>query len=310
MFDYKYFGRNRLSIHQNMALEEYTLNESALHNIATIRFWEVDRDSAVIGYGESKSNIIKEDKSFDLARRITGGSHVQFDRNCLAYSFTVPRDGSFKHFEDMRKFFAEKVTNALIGLGINGAEADNRASTINVDRKVMASHAIFWGVESALLHGLILVDHYDVDSIIERMLLKERKIGRHTYAEYDALKGMPVAKELINSVPFGIDEDKRLGYVKSMICKSILSEVAEGRYKVEGIDDYAINNAMKLAEARHVGRPWVEKRYPTYGKEEVEAIPGEELDGGLKKDLGYCMYIEVPDKDFSKMALPKEELRE
>ena len=310
MFNYRYLGANRLSIHNNMALEEYALNESALHNLATIRFWDVDKDSAVIGYGESKGNILKEDKSFDIARRITGGSHVQFDKNCLAYSFTVPRDGSFKHFNDMRKFFAERITNALIGLGIDGAEADNRASTINVDGKVIASHAIFWGVESALLHGLILVDHYDVDRIIERMLLKERAIGRHTYAEYDALKGMPVAKELVNGIPFGINEDKKLEYVKGRICSSVLSEVAEWHYKAEGIDDYTINSAMKLAETRHIGSPWVEKRYPAYENDEVDAIPGEELAGSLKRNLGYCMYIEVPDKDFSKMTLPKEELHE
>jgi hypothetical protein len=40
----------------------------------------------------------------------------------------------------------------------------------------------------------------------------------------------------------------------------------------------------------------------------VEAIPGEELSGKLKKDLGYCMYIEVPDKDFAKMTLPEDEM--
>lgn len=308
MFDYKYFGINRLSIRRNMALEEYALNESALHNIATIRFWEVNRDSAVIGYGESKDNILKDDRSFDIARRITGGSHVQFDKNCLAYTFTVPRDGSFRHFDDMRKFFAEKVTNALISLGVEGAEADNRASTINVDGKVIASHAVFWGVESALIHGLILLDHYNVDDIINRMRLKERQIGRHTYTEYDALKGMPVAKDLLNGIPYGINEKNKLEYVKNKICGQVLSEATNGHYEKSAINDSVINDAIELTKARHIGSPWIEKRHPAYEKSEVDAIPGEKLAGILKKNLGYCMYIEVPDKDFSRMTLPKEEL--
>ncbi|MEM3212321.1 MAG: hypothetical protein QXR85_03365, partial [Candidatus Micrarchaeaceae archaeon] len=165
MFDYEYWGSGTFSINDNMALEEYMLERSLSSKVATIRFWNVEKDSVVIGYAEDKSNVKRIDSTFDLARRITGGSHVQFDRNCLAYTFTVPRDGSFSHFNDMRKYFAEKVQDALLNLGIDDVEADNRASTINVGGKVIASHAIFWGVESALMHGLMLIDHYDVDKI-------------------------------------------------------------------------------------------------------------------------------------------------
>ena len=165
MFDYEYWGNNVLPIKDNMAVEEYLLNDSAKNNVATVRFWNVEKDSVVIGYGESPRNIKKVDSSFDFTRRITGGSHVQFDKNCLAYTITVPRDGSFKHFDDMRKYYADKIVDALSELGVNDIFADNRASTINVNGKVMASHAMFWGVNSALMHGLMLIDHYNVDKL-------------------------------------------------------------------------------------------------------------------------------------------------
>ncbi len=309
MFDYEYFGTGTFSISENMALEELLLDESARRRVATIRFWNVEKDAAVIGYGESKSNIKREDGSFDIARRITGGSHVQFDSNCLAYTFTVPRDGSFRYFNDMRKFFADKVATALAELGVDEVEADNMASTINVDSKVIASHAIFWGTESALMHGLILVNHYDADKIFERMLLKERRIGRHLYSEYGALKNMPVAADLMSGKVRGeIPKSNKTAYVKKMISEQILKEIAGERYKTRGLGTGDIEKAMGLVSQKHVGTPWLESRSPSYTDSEAEAIPGEELAGELKKDLGYCMYIEVPDKDFAKMTLPEDEI--
>ncbi|MEM3572581.1 MAG: hypothetical protein QW530_02535 [Candidatus Micrarchaeaceae archaeon] len=234
MFDYEYWGSGTFSIEGNMALEEYMLDRSLSKRVATIRFWNVEKDSVVIGYGEDKSNIKRIDNTFDLARRITGGSHVQFGRNCLAYTFTVPRDGSFRHFDDMRKYFAEKVANALTNLGVDDVSADNRASTINVGGKVIASHAIFWGVESALMHGLMLIDHYDVDRIYERMILADRKIGRHIYREYDALKGAPVAKEVLGAGSSYVPEGKKVDYIKGRIEEAILKEVTAGKHSEKG----------------------------------------------------------------------------
>lgn len=308
MFDYEYWGNNILPIDDNMAIEEYLLDESAKKNVATVRFWNVNKDSVVIGYGESTSNIKRVDSSFDFTRRITGGSHVQFDKNCLAYTFTAPRDGSFRHFDDMRKYYAEKIVDALSDLGIDDIVADNKASTINVDGKVIASHAMFWGVDSALIHGLMLIDHYDVDKLYERMILKDRKIGKNVYREYDALKSAPAAKDLLFTDKTDVPKDRKVDYVKEKIVDRILEKVTDGRYVKRGIDGSVIGASRRLVSSTHIGTPWVSKRAPPYTSDLVEAIPGEELAGKLKKDLGYCMYIEVPDKDFSKMVEPADDL--
>ena len=308
MFKYEYWKNPAFSIGTNMALEEYMLERSAKEKVATIRFWNVSKDSVVLGYGEDMhTNIKKRDSSFDLARRITGGSHIQFDKNCLAYTFTAVRDGSFNHFEDMRKYYSDMIVEALNELGVNEVEADNRASTIEVDGKVIASHAIFWGVDSALMHGLILIDHLDVDKIYERVLLKIREIGKHTYSEYDALKSAPVALEVIRNVSPYIDKEHKVEYIKKLITDKILEKVTAGKYKERQVNDEIIKEAMSIIERTHKGTPWIRDREPPYTNNYVEAIPGEELNGNLRRNLGYCLYIQVPDNKFAKMTEPIEE---
>jgi lipoate-protein ligase A len=306
MFNYEYWGLNNLSISKNMALEELMLEESALRNVAGIRFWDVKKDSVVLGYGESPKNVKGGDASFDLARRITGGSHVEFDNACLAYTFTVPRDGSFRHYEDMRKYFAEHVSSALSDLGIREVYADNKASTINVGGKVIASHAIFWGVKSALLHGLLLVDHYDVEKIAERMILSKRKISGSVYDEADALKLAPVASELIKSAQ-PISREEKADFARKVISEKLLDSLTQGNHSKLFVSEKTISRAERLVKTMHTDSRWLDLRNPSYTKEAVEAIPGEELNGPLKDGLGYCMYIEVSDKDFKEMAVPKEE---
>ncbi|MCL4388083.1 hypothetical protein M1567_02935 [Candidatus Marsarchaeota archaeon] len=306
MFNYEYWGLNDLSISDNMALEELMLEDSASRNVAGIRFWNVKKDSVVLGYGESPNNVKARDASFDLARRITGGSHVEFDKACLAYTFTVPRDGSFRHYEDMRKYFAEHMASSLSDLGIKDVYADNKASTINVAGKVIASHAIFWGVKSALLHGLLLIDHYDVEKIAERMILSKRKISGSVYEEADALRLAPVASELVKSGS-SIPQHEKAEFARRAISNKLLDSLTGGNHSKFFVSQKTISRAERLVSSTHTDSRWLDLRNPPYTKESAEAIPGEELNGTLKEGLGYCMYIEVSDKDFKEMAVPKGE---
>ena len=59
-----------------------------------------------------------------------------------------------------------------------------------------------------------------------------------------------------------------------------------------------------LLQEKYDRTEWVEKRDRVFTRKEVEEIPGEELNGVLKKKLPYCLWIEVEDKDFRKMAEP------
>ena len=64
---------------------------------------------------------------------------------------------------------------------------------------------------------------------------------------------------------------------------------------MDGIPDVA---------SKHSSSVWLKKRNPPFTEKEIEEIPGEELDGRLKKNLGYCMYLQVKNRDFKRMTVP------
>lgn len=301
MFDYEYWGNRTFPSHVNMALEEFFFRRAS-QNVATVRFFDFPKDSVVLGYAQDTDVIKKQDNMFDITRRITGGSHVQVGSNIIAYSFTVPRDGSFRTYEDMRAFFAEHVANALSDLGIENITVDNKASTINVDGKVVASHAIIWGVQSALLHGLIIIDPYDVDELASRVSLQNRKIGKKVYFEYTALKNLPAVSGLLNNIAPNADGSVRSDILKDIISEAILKHATKNKHDNKKVNSTIISESFNLLNRKYNLPVWINKRRPPFSKEEVEVIQGEELNGPLKKNLGYCLFIDVKNKDFKKMA--------
>ncbi|MEM5802160.1 MAG: hypothetical protein QXQ18_02105 [Candidatus Aenigmatarchaeota archaeon] len=307
MYRYEYWGLGTFTAKINMALEEFFLKKASLDNKASIRFFDFQKDSVVLGYAQATDVIKKVDNSFEITRRPTGGSHVHVGNNILAYCFVVPRDGSFRNYEDMRAYFAEKVANALRELGVENVEVDNKASTIKIDEKVVASHAIIWGVKSALLHGLIIIDPYDVDKVSERVLLKSRKIGGKIYTEYSALKNIPAISKLLTNIAPNAKKEEKNRVLKKIISDLILREVAKKDFVKKIIDEKIIERAKEIYNLKYGKQNWTISRIPPFTEDEVEKIPGEELKGPLKENLGYCLYIQTKDKDFKKMAEPLEE---
>ena len=129
MFDYEYCGNKVYKSHLNMAFEEYLLERAAKTSKASVRFYSFPKDSIVLGYAQDTDVIKKLDSNVELTRRATGGSHVQVGSNVLAYSFVVPRDGSFKNYSDMRTYYAESVANALIDLGLDNLKVRTTVMT-------------------------------------------------------------------------------------------------------------------------------------------------------------------------------------
>ncbi len=304
MLDYEYWGLGSFSAKTNMALEELMLKK-AIKGVAPFRFWDFSKDSVVLGYAQATDAVKKTDNSFDVVRRITGGSHVQTGKNILAYTFAVPRDGSFGSFEDLRAYFADIVAKGLVGLGIENIVVDNKASTIMVDNKIVASHAIIWGIESALLHGLILIDPYDVDKVSERVNLAQRKIGSSVYKEYTALKNLPAVSRLLSSVAPNLDDQSRSDFLKGTVANSIMKNLTN-KFEKKQITDSTISEAFDIVNNKHKKSSWIENRKPPFTEDEIEKIPGEELNGNLKKNLGYCLFMQVKNKDFKKMAQSTE----
>lgn len=302
LFYYENWGAQVLPSNINMALEEFLLKRVALskNKQAALRFYSFTNDSIVLGYAQDTDVLKKLDKEVSLTRRITGGSHVQTGQNTLAYSFSVPRDGNFSHFEEMRAYYAAKVAKALKNLGLGPIEVDNKASTINVGPRVIASHAMFWGVKSALLHGIVILTPYDVDKIAQRVVLAKRHIGGKTYSEYEALKKLP-------AVSIELPERKKPlvlkpEFLRELVSRAIIKEVAGEKFKKMKIDNRVIRQSMVLFKKRYGAPVWIREHQPTFTSKEAEEIPGEELAGPLRKGLGYCLFSQVPDEKFKEMT--------
>ena len=297
MFDYEYMGNSSYSADVNMALEEYILRKPKK---ASFRLWSFDKDAAILGYAQATDAVKKRDASFDVSRRISGGSHVQTGRNILAYSVAVPRDGTFVSYEDMRAYYAQKVALALESLGIDDVSVDNRASTVSVGGKVIASHAMVWGVERALLHGLVIISPYDAIKMKDRMHLGSRKIGSNMYTEYSAIRSIPVVSLLLGKIAPAAPEGDRNEVLKKIVGESLLANFTEGNHENVAVDSRVMAESRSLIKKKFGNSLWTEAKKPPFTEDEIEEIPGEKLDGPLKKGLGYCMYSQVRDKDFKK----------
>lgn len=303
MFEYEYWFSDLYPTSVNMALEEYFLHRS-VSNKASLRLWSVPKDAAVLGYSQATDVIKRVESGFNVVRRASGGSHIQIGPNILAYTITVPRDGTFKNYEDMRAYYADKVAASFQSLGVNNIDVDNKASTINVDGKVVASHAVVWGVKSALLHGLIVIDPYNVDKLSGRLALGSRKIGKNVFTEYSALKNIPAVSQLLDKVAKNLNQEQRTEALKRILSEEIKKTVTEGSVVNKQIDHKVLAKARELIQQKYGQDKWNNLKKPAFTKEEIEEIPGEKLDDPLKKNLGYCLYIQVKNKDFKKMAEP------
>lgn len=309
MFDYTYWGNNSFPANINMALEEHFVKLAAVEKIPSIRFFTFDKDSIVLSYGQA-TDALKKIDDVDVTRRLTGGSHVQQGPNALSYMFAVPRDGSFKDIPDFRAYYADIVGRAFRNLGIENVEVDNKACGIKIDGRIAASHAIFWGVESALLHGIIIVKPYEIEKIANRLWLKTRKIHGKTYTEESALRKIPALMHQLKNFAPNAKPEQKLKAVNEIIAQEILKEATGGKFKRAVIDDKVIAKLQPLLKEKYDKVEWVERRKPPFTHEEVEEIPGlygVKIDGRLKKNLPYCLWIEVKNREFKKMAEPLEE---
>jgi len=302
MYSYRDWGVNRLSGLDNMALEEFFLRDAARTSNAHLRFYDFDRDTVVLGYNQATDVVKRWDASFTLTRRASGGSHVHIGQNVLAYSVIVPRDGSFRNHQDFRVFYGDKVAAALERAGMKDISTDHGASTVMQDGRVIASHAVTWGVQSALLHGIVHITPYDMATLLDRIRVNARKIGSKEYHEATALSNIPTAAGLLKVKPHA-SPGQRASFVKNFLADQVRAELGGTSRKL--LSEPILLRAKKLQQEKYAQELWIKQRDPTFSPEEIEEFPGESLDGPLQEKQGYCLYSQVKNKDFKRMAGPK-----
>ena len=108
----------------------------------------------------------------------------------------------------------------------------------------------------------------------------------------------------MDKVGKNLNQEQRTEALKSMVAEELLKTVAENNFESRKVDGKVLAEAHKLIQKKYGQEEWTNLKKPAFTEDEIEEIPGESLDGPLKKDLGYCLYIQVKDKDFRKMAEP------
>ncbi len=301
MYRYEDWGFTTLPPAEQMAVEEYMLDYTADTDDRGIAlFYDFPHDSMVYGYAQ-QSGLRKA--QVPAVRRITGGSHIQVGPNTMAYSFAVPRNNQFADLEDMRGYYAGVVADALRSMGVPNVTVDNDASTILVNDRIIASHAINWGVDSALLHGLLLVDPYDADSVAQHLPLKTRKIGNHRYSEYDVLQHLPGLSTVIDTSEKA-SQERRLR-LKQQTATAIKEELVQRNLPdINPVTGKTVRTSHQTQGYKHRSEAWIRDRTPAFTPERIETIPYHPLQGELEDLRDYCLFIQTDDTDFKHMAAP------
>jgi len=160
------------------------------------------------------------------------------------------------------------------------------------------------GVKSALIHGLMMIDPLNMNKVMERIQLAQRVIKGETFSEANALAQIPTITHLLRKLKPHAASEQKSQFCKELMSTAILNEVAGKSHTKSLLSDNILLRARLMQEKKYAQEAWIKQRDPAFTPDEIEEMPGEELDGPLKEKLGYCLYIQVKDKDFKHMADP------
>lgn len=154
----------------NLALEEHLLDNVEKEEVI-LYLWQND-NTVVIGrnqnaWKECRCRQLEEEDGGYLARRMSGGGAVYHDLGNLNFTFLMD-----KEFYDLKKQL-KVILNAVRKLGIE-AEFSGRNDLVIGERK-FSGNAFYFGSDSSLHHGTILVDS-DFAKLVEYLQVSEEKI--------------------------------------------------------------------------------------------------------------------------------------
>jgi hypothetical protein len=141
-----------------------------------------------------------------------------------------------------------------------------------------------------------MIRPYDVGKVAGRVSLGVRKVGNKFYPEAVALQNLATVSQTIPPKLARAD-------LKKIVAEAILRKVTGGKFRVAKIGKRVIHEALELQRRRYERVAWIKSCQPALG-EQIEKLPGEGLDGTLKRRTGYCLFSQVRDRDFKRMVQP------
>jgi lipoate-protein ligase A len=166
----------------NVALDEVLAEEvgAGLRN-PTLRFWDWDERSVVIGSFQSVRNELDpagvQKHGVNVVRRITGGGAMFMEAgNCITYSLYVPQtlvDGL--SFEDSYKFLDTWVMAALESMGIEAFYVP--LNDIATEKGKIGGAAQKRFGKGGLLHHVTMSYDIDADKMVEVLRIGKEKLS-------------------------------------------------------------------------------------------------------------------------------------
>ncbi len=166
----------------NVALDEVLAEEvgAGLRN-PTLRFWDWDERSVVIGSFQSVRNELDpagvQKYGVNVVRRITGGGAMFMEAgNCITYSLYVPQtlvDGL--SFEDSYKFLDTWVMAALESMGIEAFYVP--LNDIATEKGKIGGAAQKRFGKGGLLHHVTMSYDIDADKMVEVLRIGKEKLS-------------------------------------------------------------------------------------------------------------------------------------
>lgn len=166
----------------NVALDEVLAEEvGAGHRNPTLRFWDWDEPSVVIGSFQSVRNELEpsgvEKFGIKVVRRVSGGGAMFMEAgNCITYSLYLPQtlvDGL--SFEDSYKFLDAWVLAALESMGIEAFYIP--LNDIATDKGKIGGAAQKRLSNGAMLHHVTMSYDIDADKMVEVLRIGKEKLS-------------------------------------------------------------------------------------------------------------------------------------
>lgn len=234
----------------NVALDEVLTEEvgAGLRN-PTLRFWDWEEPSVVIGSFQSVRNEVDPDgvsrHGITVVRRISGGGAMFMEAgNCITYSLYLPQtlvDGI--SFADSYAFLDSWVMAALEKLGINAFYVP--LNDIATDQGKIGGAAQKRLANGGMLHHVTMSYDIDADKMVEVL-----RIGKEKLSD----KGTRSAKKRVDPLR------RQTGLARSAILKA-MQEVFTERYgAVESrLSEAELDEARKRVDAKFGTDEWLNR---------------------------------------------------
>ncbi len=230
--------------YMNVALEEAIIESITEGGPPTIRFYEWDPSSVIIGYFQNIHDEVDLEKCRELGvhcvRRITGGGATLLDKEReLTYSVYAPADLITSDITKSYRIICGWLINSLSKIGI---EAEFKPiNDIVVTGKKISGTAATLRKGVLLVHGTLL---YDLDL---RKMFSVLKVGQEKISD----KFIQAVEERVTCVRHHKDVSK------DEVKKALVEGFTEGKdFYFGSLTDKEFQRAKHLVEAKFATHEW------------------------------------------------------